>query len=99
MKPHSCRHTLRIGGVSAVDGGEIAVHRTKIAGAPRSTKMGTIHLLFPYDAAACYALQSVSLRNLAILHYAARAVPSIVRRGSQLKQPRLLTRIVAICAA
>ena len=35
-------------------------------------KMGTILSPYPYDAAARHALQSVSLRRPAILHYASR---------------------------
>jgi hypothetical protein len=39
------------------------------AGAPWPTKMGTILSLFPYDAAACRALQWVNLRRPAVLRY------------------------------
>jgi hypothetical protein len=38
--------------------------------APRSMKMGTIRSPYRYDAAACHALQSVTPRRPAILHYA-----------------------------
>jgi hypothetical protein len=43
------------------------------SGAPRSMKMGTIAALWPYDAVAHHALQSVNLRWPAILHYASWA--------------------------
>jgi hypothetical protein len=33
-------------------------------------KMGTIRSLYRYDAAACHAIQSVTLRRPAILHSA-----------------------------
>src|SRR5437016_1696575 len=42
-------------------------------GAPRSMKMGTILSPWPYDAAACHALQPANLRRPAILRYASGA--------------------------
>jgi len=45
--------------------------RTDLSGgAPRSMKMSTTLSLFPYDAAARHALQSVNLRRPAISPYA-----------------------------
>ncbi len=57
---------------SAVFGGD-SVFRT---GAPRSTKMGTIRSLCPYDAPACHALRSAKPRRRAILRYASCAAAS-----------------------
>jgi len=46
-------------------------------------KMGTIASLFPYDPTACYALQSVSLRLSAILHYGSWAAVFSISRVVQ----------------
>ena len=48
----------------------IDAQRIEIIGAPRSMKMGTIRSPYRYDAAVCHALQSVTLRRPAIVHYA-----------------------------
>jgi DNA-binding XRE family transcriptional regulator len=49
-------------------------NRTKsYSGAPRSMKMGNTRSPFPYDAAACPAIQSANLRRPTILHYATSA--------------------------
>ena len=49
-----------------------------VQGAPRPMKMGTARSPFPYEAAACHALQSARLRYPTTLHYASRALPSIL---------------------
>jgi hypothetical protein len=51
-------------------------------GAPRPIKMGTTRSPFPYDAAARRALQSARLRYPTTLHYALRALPSILGGSS-----------------
>jgi hypothetical protein len=52
-----------------------------VQGAPRPMKMGTTRSPFPY-AAARHALQSARLRYPATLHYASRALPSILGGSS-----------------
>jgi len=56
---------IRLSGESAVFG----VKSVFRSGAPRSTKMGTIRSLCPYDAVASHALQRANLRRPAILRY------------------------------
>src|SRR5712692_5240875 len=51
------------------------------SGAPRSTKTGTILSPWPFDAAACHALQPAMLRQPAILHYASRAAIFPISQG------------------
>jgi hypothetical protein len=48
---------------------QVFAHLYRSGGAPWPTKMGTILSLFPYDAAACRALQWVNLRRPAVLRY------------------------------
>jgi hypothetical protein len=50
-----------------------------VQGAPRPMKMGSP---FPYDAAARHALQLARLRYPTTLHYASRALPSILGGSS-----------------
>jgi hypothetical protein len=53
-----------------------------VQGAPRPMKRGTTRSRFPYDAAARHALQSARLRYPTTLHYASRALPSILGGSS-----------------
>ena len=55
--------------LKAVKSAAIGADSAFRGGAPRSMKMGTTRSPCPYDAAARRALQSASLRRLAILHY------------------------------
>ena len=54
-------------GNAAITARSLKYRTTLASGAPRSMKMGTILSLFPYDAAACRALQWVNLRRPAVL--------------------------------
>ena len=53
-----------------------------VQGAPRPMKMGTTRSPFPYDAAARHVLQSARLLYPTTLHYASRALPSILGGSS-----------------
>jgi hypothetical protein len=57
-----------------VDGGQITGPKRIPKRRVRSTKIGNIPSLWCYDAAACYALQSMGMRQPAISHYAGRGL-------------------------
>ena len=58
-----------------------AIPQRRLAGAPRSMKMGTTRSPWRYDAAIRHALQSANLRRPAILHYASSAAVSPISQG------------------